>query len=109
MREIQEAMGRGQAVEGIRQTLRAVSDGQVRMLLVGERCAGPGIRCETSGRLVLPDEECKGEGNPMPLPDVVDEAVEDALRKGASVLTLPASASEELLDGIGAFLRYQVP
>lgn len=107
--EFQEAMGRGLAVEGIRETLRAISLGQVRMLLIGERCAGAGFRCGAGGRLVLSADECREAGEPVPLADIVDEAVEDALRKQASIMTLPDSAADELLDGIGAFLRYSVP
>jgi hypothetical protein len=109
VREFQDAMGRGLAVEGIRETLRAVSLGQVRMLLIGERCAGAGFRCGAGGRLVLSAEECREAGEPVRLPDVVDEAVEDALRKQASIMTVPEPAADELLDGIGAFLRYPLP
>lgn len=107
--EFKEAMGRGLAVEGIRETLRAVSLGQVRMLLIGERCSGPGFRCGAGGSLVLAADQCREAGEPVALPDVVDEAVEDALRKRASIMTVPEPASEVLLDGIGAFLRYPRP
>jgi len=79
------------------------------MLLIGESCAGAGFRCGAGGRLVLSAEECREAGEPVRLPDVVDEAVEDALRKQASIMTVPEPAAEELLDGIGAFLRYPLP
>lgn len=109
LRDFRAAMGEGRAVEGIRETLRAVSNGQVRMLLVGEECRGAGFRCGPEGRLVLSPGECSEAGEPTPLLDVVDEAVEDALRMQASVMTLPEPDSRELVDGIGAFCRYRVP
>lgn len=109
LRDFQAAMGEKRAVEGIRETLRAVSNGQVRMLLVGEDCRGAGFRCGPQGRLVLSPDECSEAGEPTPLLDVVDEAVEDALRMQASVMTLPEPDSRDLVDGIGAFCRYRVP
>ena len=41
----------------------------------------PGYRCGDSGRLARTERECRGEGEPMPVLDVVDDAIEEALRQ----------------------------
>ena len=48
-----ESIGAGWAVEGPRDTLRALARGQVRTLVARADLEGPGFRCATSGRLVL--------------------------------------------------------
>lgn len=107
IRSLQEAAGHGLAVEGAQETLRAFFRGQVRTLLVPEEGGGSGFRCAATGRLVLSREECRGEGEPRLVRDILDEVVEGALRQHIDVLPLHGPAARELLDGVGALLRYR--
>ena len=102
-----EAIGAGWAVEGPQDTLRALARGQVRTLLVRADLEGPGFRCAKSGRLVLAKADCNGEGEPRPVQDVVDEAVEEALRQGIEVVIVQDRATAEAIDGLAAILRFR--
>jgi peptide subunit release factor 1 (eRF1) len=102
-----ETIGAGWAVEGPRDTLRALARGQVRTLLVRAELEGSGFRCAASGRLVLAKGDCHGEGEPMPVLDVVDEAVEEALRQGIEVIVVRDRSVAEAVDGLAAVLRFR--
>jgi peptide subunit release factor 1 (eRF1) len=102
-----ETIGAGWAVEGPHDTLRALARGQVRTLLVRADLEGSGFRCAESGRLVLAKAECRGEGEPKPVLDVVDEAVEEALRQGIEVIVLHEQPAAEEIDGLAGILRFR--
>jgi len=104
---LEDSIGAGWAVEGPRDTLRALARGQARTLLIGADVEGSGFRCSESDRLVLAKGECRGEGEPVPVQDVADEAVEEALRQGIEVIVLHDRAAAETIDGLAAFLRFR--
>lgn len=102
-----ETIGAGWAVEGPHDTLRALARGQVRTLLVRADLEGSGFRCAESGRLVLAKGDCRGDGEPEPVLDVVDEAVEEALRQGIEVIVLHERTAAEEIDGLAGILRFR--
>jgi peptide subunit release factor 1 (eRF1) len=104
---LQESIGTGWAVEGVRETLRALSRGQVRTLYARECLEGGGFRCAATGRLVLAKGDCAGEGEPRPVRDLVDETIEDTLRQGARVVVVPKDAGAQPVDGLAATLRFR--
>jgi peptide subunit release factor 1 (eRF1) len=104
---LEDSVGAGWAVDGPRDTLRALARGQVRTLLIGADVEGGGFRCTKSDRLVLAKADCRGEGEPVPVQDVPDEAVEEALRQGIEVIVLHDRAAAETIDGLAAFLRFR--
>ena len=71
-----------------------------------ESLEGGGFRCGATGRLVLAKGDCRGEGEPRPVQDLVDEAIEDALRQRARVVIVPRDAGAEPVDGLAAILRF---
>jgi len=101
-----DALGTGWAVEGPQATLRALARGQVRQLFLRADLAGGGYRCATTGRLALAKNECRGEGKPVPIQDVADEAVEEALRQRIEVITLDGEFLTAI-DGFAATLRFR--
>ena len=105
--EIDEALGGGWAVNGVRDTLRALARGQARALLVHSDHTVPGFRCSDSGRLALTERDCRGEGDPLPVLDVIDEAIEDALRQQVDVNVVYAETARERIDGLAALLRFR--
>jgi peptide chain release factor subunit 1 len=107
IRGVENAVGSGWAVNGAHETLRALSRGQVRALIVREDLSGAGYRCRDTGRLVLAKGECRGEGEPDPVRDVVDEAVEEALRQNVEIAVVDDAALVELVDGLAAYLRFR--
>ncbi len=105
--EMKERLGEGWAVNGLHDTLRALGRGQVRTLLVQPDAAEAGFRCETTGRLVLDARECRGEGDPAPVLDLIDDAIEDALRQGVEVNVVHDSDAAASIDGLAALLRFR--
>jgi peptide subunit release factor 1 (eRF1) len=105
--EMQESLGSGWAVNGITPSLLALSRGRVRALLVHADASEPGFRCGDSGRLALTERECRGEGEPVPVLDVIDEAIEEALRQGVDVDVVYEPAACAALEGLGALLRFR--
>jgi peptide subunit release factor 1 (eRF1) len=109
IRELKEGLGTGWAVNGIEQTLAALSKGQVRTLLVDPTVAQTGFRCATTGRLTTREEECEEQGEAGQLPDVVDEAIEETLRQGGHVDVVEDHDAQTSLDGLAALLRFTGP
>lgn len=105
--EMLEGIGTGWGLNGLRPTLRALSRGQVRSLLVNADASEPGFRCGHSGRLALSERECRGEGEPVAVLDVVDDAIEEALRQGVDVNVVYEPAARDAIDSLGALLRFR--
>jgi peptide subunit release factor 1 (eRF1) len=105
--EMLEGIGTGWAVNGLSPTLRALARGQVRSLLVHADASEPGFRCGDSGRLALSERECRDEGEPIPVLDVVDDAIEEALRQGVDVNVVYEPEAREAIDSLGALLRFR--
>jgi peptide subunit release factor 1 (eRF1) len=105
--EMLEGLGTGWGVNGLTPTLRALSRGQVRSLLVDADASQPGFRCGDSGRLALTERECRGEGEPVPILDLVDDAIEEALRQGVDVNVVYEPEARVAIDGLGGLLRFR--
>ncbi len=104
--ELKEGLGTGWAVNGLEKTLKALSMGQVRTLLVDPTVTEGGYRCE-SGRLTTEENGCQSEGEVGRLPDVVDEAIEEALRQGGHVDVIEDQQARNDVDGLAALLRFR--
>jgi peptide subunit release factor 1 (eRF1) len=105
--EMREGVGSGWAINGIDRTLRALARGQIRTLLVHADAGEPGFRCGTSGRLARTERECRHEGEPIPVLDVVDDAIEEALRQGVDVNVVYEPKAREEVDGLAGLLRFR--
>ncbi len=104
---LRERLGSGWAVNGIPPALRALARGQVRSLLVHADAAEPGFRCSATGRLALGERECRGEGDPVPVLDVVDDAIEEALRQGVDVNVVYDRDACRDIAGLAGVLRFR--
>ncbi|MGH7562240.1 MAG: hypothetical protein ACRENB_14605 [Gemmatimonadales bacterium] len=99
--------GSGWSVNGIGPTLEALSKGQVRTLLVRADAALPGFQCAATGRLTVSAKDCKGLGNAVPLPDVIDDAIEEALRQRLDLDVVFEPDAAETINGLAALLRFR--
>jgi len=104
---MRDSLATGWAANGIPATLDALARGQVRTLLVDGADARPGWRCNSSGRLAIDAEGCLDEGPVTPVPDVLDEAIEDALRQHCHVSVIEDGAARDAVDGLGALFRFR--
>ncbi|HXG44310.1 MAG TPA: hypothetical protein VNJ71_06055 [Gemmatimonadales bacterium] len=107
VRGLEEARGIGWAVDGLDETLRALGRGQVRTLLVDADIQSPGFRATATGRLALAERDLRGEGEVVPVLDVVDEAIEEALRQRVDVEVLYDEAARRAIHGLAGLLRFR--
>ena len=105
VKQVRGGIGSGWAVNGVAQTLKALTEGKVRTLLVNPSASMAGFRC-ASGRLVLLEKECRSEGPGVPVQDVIDDAIEEALRQRVEVDVIH-SESGARIDGLAALLRFK--
>ncbi|HEU4954317.1 MAG TPA: hypothetical protein VFT28_07080 [Gemmatimonadales bacterium] len=107
LRGLEDALGKGWGVEGVRETLRALARGQVHTLFAHEDRFAAGYRCGATRRLVIGRGDCRGEGEPQPVRDIVDEAIEEAMRQRGGVVMIPREEGMAPLDGLAATLRFR--
>ena len=97
-----------EAVVGLKDTLEAVNNGQVKTLVLLPDYHVPGYRCTDCGFLVTESKgACDGcGGDAQAVPDLVSQAVGSVLSHGGDIETV--SENDALLQAgeIGAFLRY---
>ncbi len=106
VRALTEGLGTGWAVNGIEEALAALGRGQVRVLLVDPAVEVAGFRCAGGGRLTTDAAGC-GDGTAIALADVVDDAIEDALRQGSHVDVVEDEDARRHVDGLAALLRFK--
>ena len=94
---------------GLGETLRALNERRVEMLLLDEQFSAPGTQCPECGWLGMADERrCPADGTELvALEDVTDAAIELALQQSAEMLAV--RHDREALGGHGgvaALLRF---
>jgi len=104
--ELVSLRGTGWAVESVEPTLRALARGQVRTLIVDADAEVPGYRCSGSGRLTEVPSGGRGEGETLPIADLLDDAIEDALRQRARVAVVRGDEARRF-DRLGGILRFR--
>jgi hypothetical protein len=99
----------GKVVTGLSHTLNAVNQARVWQLVYSEGPGSPGFECSKCAALFsVSRKSCLYCAAVVyPVKDVVERAVEHALRKGARIELVKGEASESLTNagGIGAFLK----
>lgn len=101
------AKGKG-GVLGLDDTLKAVHEGRVQILLIRDGFQAEGCRCKGCGYLSAYHMQacpyCGGECEEIP--DAVELAVRKVMQLGGEVEVLPANQVVGQFDHIGALLRY---
>lgn len=99
--------GTGRAVTGLAETLEALEAGRVDTLVVAADLRAEGRRCPRCGHLSPSEPRCAACGaETRASDDVVEEAVELAVRQARRVETIGGAPELEALGGIGALLRF---
>ncbi|MGH7808149.1 MAG: peptide chain release factor 1, partial [Thermodesulfobacteriota bacterium] len=108
--ELEEKLHLGLAVNGLDATLQALTLSQVRVLIVSDGFVHTGFICPESGVLVLEKNEnvCPEGKTPVPVVDIVDEAIEEALGQGGQVEVILDEDLKKKIDGTGAILRFKL-
>jgi peptide chain release factor subunit 1 len=105
---LRDAVGSGvRGVAGLDDTLRALVERRVDVLLVSSTFAAPGWRCGGCGWIGRRGRTCGVCGAAMhEVADVVEEAIEEALAQACEVEVCIGNADLDVLGQIGALLRY---
>jgi peptide chain release factor subunit 1 len=98
----------GWATDGVEATLRALARGQVRTLIADHDAIVPGFRLAGSGRLTELAATSRAEGDPVPVVDVIDDAIEEALRQRARVAVVRGPMARRF-DQLAGLLRFRTP
>ncbi len=102
----QAAKGNG-AVLGLEETLAAINEGRVQVLVLSEGFRKNAFRCKSTGWLTThPEEACNGSEDVEKVYDVVDLAVNQVMRSGGEVEVIMSTAEMDKAGSIGAILRY---
>ncbi len=105
--ELAEGLGTGWAVNGVRETLNALAQGKVRLLLVRGDAALNGFRSATTGRLSTLARDLRADGEVQPTVDVIDDAIEEALRQHVALDVIYDEALAPAVDGLAGLLRFK--
>lgn len=106
VRELAAQGEAGLATTGVEPTLQALAHGQVRTLIVDADAVVAGYRWSATGRLAETAGGGRGEGEPLPIADLLDDAIEDALRQRARVAVV-RGADAKRFDRLAAVLRFR--
>jgi len=97
----------GWATDGIEATLQALAIGQVRTLVVDHDAEIPGYRFPKSHRLSTIQSGTRAEGEPEPVVDLLDDAIEEALRQRARVAVVTGEETNRF-DQLAGVLRFRM-
>ncbi|HEY2806772.1 MAG TPA: hypothetical protein VGI92_13015 [Gemmatimonadales bacterium] len=103
--ELEGLKASGWAVDGVEASLKALFQGQVRTLIVDHDATVSGFRMGGSGRLTTVASGLKSEGEAAPVADLLDDAIEDALRQRSRVAVIQGSPG---FDRLAAILRFRI-
>lgn len=99
--------GSGKGVVGLEAVLDALHGHRLEQLLVSSGFEERGWRCAACGRLATVGRACPSCAEEMgEVDDIVEEAVEEALRQSCAVDVCVGSADLDVLGRVGALLRY---
>jgi peptide subunit release factor 1 (eRF1) len=106
--ELVRNVGAGRrAVSGVGATLGALTRGAAQTLLVEDGFAMPGFVCRHCHYATIEGTECPQCRQPLdPCPDVVDEAIELALRKNCQIEQVRRPTALGEAGHMGAILRF---
>ena len=104
--ELVSRRGSGWVTDSVEPTLRALARGQVRTLLVDADAEVSGYRCSGSGRLTESPAAARSEGDAVPVADLLDDAIEEALRQRARVAVVLGPGARRF-DRLAAILRFR--
>jgi peptide subunit release factor 1 (eRF1) len=96
------------AVTGLSDTLNAINQARVWRLVYSDEFCAPGWECTKCAALFAVDRKsCTCGGEIHEVPNIVEHAIEHALRRGANIEVVSRNASAALISagGIGALLR----
>ena len=84
-----------------------MANGQVRLLLVRGDASLPGFRSLSTGRMSTLARDLREDGEVVPTLDVLDDAIEEALRQRVGLDVVYDADASESVDGLAGLLRFK--
>lgn len=104
---LRNAVGSGNGVAGLEGVLQAVVERRVDTLIVSDGYETEGWRCQNCTNLAVRGRECPVCAEEMtPVSDIVELALEEALRHSSTVKVCVGDADLDVMGRIGALLRF---
>jgi peptide chain release factor subunit 1 len=105
----EEILKHGLAVYGLKDTIDAVKNGYLELLLVSKGYKQGGWKCEKC-QLVESDitDKCPNCGGNVSQVDVIEESIEFAQRTGTKIEFVDDNPILPELGGVGGFLRFKI-
>ena len=105
---LRESVGAGRkAVAGLKDVLKALVERRVDLLVISEGYSEAGWRCPSCAQLTVVGRGCPVCGTEMvEVPDVVEDALEEALLQSCRIEICVGNADLDVLGRVGALLRY---
>jgi len=99
----------GKGVSGLSDVLLPLWRGQVDTLVIKDGFSAPGSVCEKCGYLSVVDQICPNcRAQLKRVPDIVEQALEAAMRQNCQVKFILESKELDNIGGIGALLRFKI-
>ena len=99
----------GKACSGIKETLQRLNQFEVQTLVVTHNFSKEGRACPNCKFLYLEDEICPVcRRKTDPVTDVIDEAIEAALKHKCAVKQIDATTRLDRYGSVGAFLKFKM-
>lgn len=106
---LEEVNSKGLGVIGLEDTLKAIWQGQVNVLLLKDDLSVPGFVCPKCGYMSTEKSECPNDKIAMTAtPDILEEAVESAIIQNCQIEHIAESQELDNMGGIGAILRFKI-
>jgi len=108
-RLLEEVNSKGLGVIGLEDTLKAIWQGQVNVLILKDDLSVPGFVCPKCGYMSTEKSECPNDKIAMiATPDILEEAVESAIIQNCQIEHIVESQELDDVGGIGAILRFKI-
>ncbi len=106
---LDEANSNGLGVIGLEDTLKAIWQGQVNVLLLKDNLSVPGFICPKCGYMSTEESDCPHDNVAMiATPDILEETVESAIIQNCQIEHVVESQELDNIGGIGAILRFKI-
>jgi peptide chain release factor subunit 1 len=93
----------GKGIIGLRETLRALSEGRVYRLFVVDGFSAAGAQCKTCGTLSINGGVCACGAKTVAVQDIVEKAIDEAIDQSTEVTFVNGDG---IVKDMGAILRY---
>lgn len=108
--EFEEKNSSGLSLSGLEPSIKALTAGQIKTLLIEEGYSHEGFVCPDSGVITLHKDEnrCPEHKSPVRIADIIDLVTEEALGQQSEVVIVRKELAQMAFNGVGVILRFKL-